>query len=95
MTGGLGLELARDHRPDVILLDQHLPDVSGEVVLQRLKADPELRLIPVVIVSAEATPGRVRRMLDRGASDYLTKPLDIPRFLHVLERLLDRRDAAL
>jgi signal transduction histidine kinase/CheY-like chemotaxis protein len=88
MTGRLGLELAREHRPDLILLDQHLPDVTGAVVLQRLKADPELRGIPVVIVSADATPGQVRRMLDRGASDYLTKPLDVPNFVEVVDRLL-------
>jgi signal transduction histidine kinase/ActR/RegA family two-component response regulator len=88
MTGGLGLELAREHLPDLILLDQHLPDLAGEVLLHRLKADPDLRAIPVVMVSADATPGQARRMLDRGAADYLTKPLDVPHFLRVIERLL-------
>jgi signal transduction histidine kinase/ActR/RegA family two-component response regulator len=88
MTGRLGLELARDHAPDLILLDQHLPDLTGTEVLHRLKANPETRTIPVVIVSADATPGQVRRMRDRGAADYLTKPLDIPRFLRVLEGVI-------
>jgi signal transduction histidine kinase/ActR/RegA family two-component response regulator len=89
MTGRLGLELARDHRPDLILLDQHLPDLTGTEVLCRLKAHPDSREIPVVVVSADATPGQIRRMRELGAADYLTKPLDITRFLQVLDGLLE------
>jgi CheY-like chemotaxis protein len=79
MTGRLGLELAREHRLDLILLDQHLPDIPGAEVLQRLKANPPRRAPPVVIVSADATPGRRRRMLELGAAAYVTKPIDVPR----------------
>jgi signal transduction histidine kinase/ActR/RegA family two-component response regulator len=93
MTGGLGMELAREHRPDVILLDQHLPDVPGVEVLHRLKAHPDTRDIPVVIVSADATPGQVRRMREIGADDYVTKPLDLTRFLTVIDGLLDAKEA--
>jgi signal transduction histidine kinase/CheY-like chemotaxis protein len=89
MTGRLGLELAREHRPDLILLDQHLPDLTGTEVLHRLKADPELRAIPVVIVSADATEGQVQRMHELGATDYLSKPLDIQNFLNVIDGILD------
>jgi PAS domain S-box-containing protein len=89
MTGGLGVGLAREHRPDLILLDQHLPDATGTELLHRLKAHPETRAIPVVIVSADATPGQIRRMRDLGAVDYLTKPLDIPRFLRVLDGVFE------
>jgi len=85
MTGRLGLELAREHRPDLILLDQHLPDLSGGEVLHRLKAHPETRAVPVVVVSADATPGQMSRMRELGAAEYLTKPLDIARFLEVLD----------
>jgi CheY-like chemotaxis protein len=88
MTGRLGIELAREHQPDLILLDQHLPDVTGAEVLHRLKADPETRAIPVVIVSADATPGQARRMLELGADDYMTKPLDVPKFLALLDGIL-------
>jgi PAS domain S-box-containing protein len=90
MTGRLGLELAREHRPDLILLDQHLPDVTGDEVLHRLKADTKTRGIPVVVVSADATPGRMHRMLELGAADCLTKPLDMPSFLNVVDRILER-----
>jgi signal transduction histidine kinase/ActR/RegA family two-component response regulator len=93
MTGRLGLELAREHSPDLILLDQHLPDLTGTEILHRLKANPETRDVPVVIVSADATPGQIRRMRERGAADYLTKPLDIPRFLQVLDGVVDTEQA--
>jgi signal transduction histidine kinase/CheY-like chemotaxis protein len=89
MTGRLALELAREHRPDLILLDQHLPDLTGTEVLHRLKADPELRAIPVVIVSADATAGQIRRMAELGAVDYLSKPLDVAKFLSVVDGILD------
>jgi PAS domain S-box-containing protein len=88
LQGRLGLELAREHRPDVILLDLHLPDIPGEEVLQSLQADPRTCSIPVVIVSADATPSRIRKLEAAGAREYLTKPLDVRRFLETFERLL-------
>ena len=94
MTGRLGLELAREHRPDLILLDQHLPDVTGSEVLHRLKAHPDTRGIPVVIVSADATAGQISRLRELGAADYLTKPLDVPRFLRVLDGVFEPQDPA-
>ena len=87
MQGSLGLELAVQHQPDVILLDVHLPDVSGDVVLQRLKADPRTAGIPVVVVSADATSGQMERFKTAGAHDYLTKPLDVGRLLEVVDGL--------
>ena len=58
--GRSGLELARQHRPDLVLLDLHLPDLSGDELLHRLKAVPELADTKVVVVSADATPSRIR-----------------------------------
>jgi signal transduction histidine kinase/CheY-like chemotaxis protein len=89
MQGGLGLDLARQHRPDLILLDLHLPDVPGHEVLHRLRADPETTHIPVVIVSADATEGRIRRLKDAGALDYLTKPIDVRRLLELVDAHLE------
>ncbi len=80
-----GLELAIDHRPDLILLDLHLPGMSGEEAFARLRADPGTSSIPVVVLSADATPGTVRRLLARGAAAYLTKPLDLASLYRVLE----------
>jgi signal transduction histidine kinase/CheY-like chemotaxis protein len=80
MQGRIGLDLAREHAPDLILLDLHLPDLSGREVLAQLKAASTTAHIPVVIMSADATPVQIQRLLNSGAADYLTKPLDLPLF---------------
>ena len=85
MRAQQGLELARRQQPDVILLDLNLPDIDGETVLHRMRADPATREIPIVVVSADATPGQVARLRASGASDYLTKPFEIRRLLDALE----------
>jgi signal transduction histidine kinase/CheY-like chemotaxis protein len=90
VQGRRGLELARAHRPDAIVLDLHLPDIGGQEVLAALKADPGTREIPVVILSADATPSRSARLLREGAHAYLTKPLSVAEFLGVLDELLAR-----
>jgi signal transduction histidine kinase/CheY-like chemotaxis protein len=94
MQGTLAIELAHEHQPDVIVLDLHLPDISGREVLYRLKADPRTRDIPVVIASADATPGRVRQLREEGAFDYVTKPLDLRHFLEVLDAAMARQGQA-
>jgi CheY-like chemotaxis protein len=91
MQGGLGFELACRHDPALILLDLHLPDVHGEKVLEWLRADPRTRDIPVIIISADATPREATRLLDLGANAYVTKPLDVKQFLAVVEANLERR----
>jgi signal transduction histidine kinase/ActR/RegA family two-component response regulator len=88
MQGRLGLDMAREHRPDLILLDLHLPDMPGEELLLRLRAIPETREIPVVVISADATPGQINRLLASGARTYLTKPLDVKKFLALLDEVL-------
>jgi signal transduction histidine kinase len=88
MQGSLALELAARHQPDLVLLDLHLPDMPGEEVLQRLRGDPRTKGIPVLIVSADATPGHVERLLAAGAIGYLTKPLDVIAFLTVIDEVL-------
>jgi signal transduction histidine kinase len=93
MQASLGLELARDHRPDLILLDLHLPDMAGDEVLRRLREDPITRTIPVVMISADATQTQINRLLAAGADDYLTKPLNVARFLQTVEAILDREPA--
>jgi signal transduction histidine kinase len=84
MRGRQGLDLARDDPPDLVLLDLHLPDIPGEEVLRTLRGDPRTSGVPVVVISADATPGQVERILAEGAQDYLTKPLDVQRLLEVV-----------
>ena len=88
MLGRLGLDLAREHRPDVILLDLHLPDIAGEEVLARLVAEPATRRIPVVVLSADASSSQADRLLASGARAYLTKPIDVLAFLDLVGELL-------
>jgi CheY-like chemotaxis protein len=91
MQGRLGLELAREHHPMLVLLDLHLPDMGGEQVLQRLRDDPATASIPVVIVSADATPGYVQRLLSAGAAAYLPKPIDVHDLLRLLDEAMEGR----
>ena len=87
--GELVQDLVRQHRPDLVLLDLHLPGIDGEEVLRRLQADPHTAGPPVVVVSADATrSGNRERLLAAGAAEYLTKPLDVPHFLEVIDSLL-------
>ena len=88
MQGRLGLDLAREHHPVLILLDLHLPDIGGDQILQQLREDPATSSIPVVVLSADATPGQVQRLLSAGASAYLTKPFDVRELLRILDDVL-------
>ncbi|HEY2711889.1 MAG TPA: ATP-binding protein [Chthoniobacterales bacterium] len=92
MRGGEGLELARAQKPDLILLDLYLPDMNGDEVLAKLRADEATVAIPVVMVSADATLGQPERLLRAGAQAYVTKPLDVKVLLETVDRTL--RDAA-
>jgi CheY-like chemotaxis protein len=85
--GRVALDLARAHRPDLILLDLNLPDIHGRDLLGQLSADPRTNDIPVVILSADATPGQIKRLHAAGATGYLTKPLQLRPFLDTLDAL--------
>ena len=84
MQGQLGIELARQHSPDLILLDLHLPDLPGWDVLAHLRHGDATRDIPVVIISADATSRQIERLMEAGARAYLTKPLDMLEFYRVI-----------
>ena len=86
---GWGVAQIQQQPVDLVLLDLHLPDITGDEVLRRLKADPVSRAIPVVILSADASPATITRLLDAGAYDFLTKPLDVTRFLRIVDEVLD------
>ena len=92
MTGGLALDLARQHKPSLILLDLHLPDIGGDEVLGQLRRDAACRGIPVIILSADATPGQADRLTAAGALAYVTKPIDLSVFISLLDEVLEVRE---
>ncbi len=85
MLGELALDLAREHAPHLVLLDVNLPDIDGDEVLRRLKADERTRAIPVVIVSADAIPSGIDGFLAAGAAGYITKPINVARLLEYVD----------
>ena len=86
--GETGVELAQAHRPKLILLDLNLPDIHGSEVLRRLQGEPTTARVPVVVLSADATPSQIERLLTAGARNYLTKPFDIDPFLAVVDEMV-------
>lgn len=82
------LSLAREHRPNLILMDIQLPEVSGLEVTRWLKEDAELRDIPVVAVTAFAMKGDEERIRSGGCEAYVSKPISVPVFLDTVRRFI-------
>jgi len=91
VQGSLGLELAREHRPDLVLLDLNLPDMTGDEILRRIRSDPVLKHIPVLMVSADAMGDRVEQLLRLGANGYLTKPYKVAELLRMIDEMLSSK----
>ena len=87
--GLAAFKLAREQRPDLILMDIQLPAISGLEVTRWLKEDPELALIPVLAITAFAMTGDEERIRDGGCAAYIAKPISVSRFLETLRRFLD------
>lgn len=85
-SGVEAVELARANRPDLIIMDIQLPEISGLDVTRKLKADPELRAIPVVAVTAFAMKGDEERIRAGGCEAYLSKPISVARFLETVRQ---------
>lgn len=83
-----GIEYAREHQPDLILLDVNLPDLPGYEVVRRLQEEPRTAQIPLIIISADATQRQIEHFMSAGARAYLTKPLDVQQFLEVVDTVL-------
>ncbi|MCB8838482.1 response regulator [Aurantimonas sp. VKM B-3413] len=89
-SGLTALDLAREHRPDLILMDIQLPEISGLDVTRQLKSDPELYKIPVVAVTAFAMKGDEERIRQGGCEAYISKPISVNRFMEVIRSFLDQ-----
>lgn len=83
------LKLARTHKPNLILMDIQLPEVSGLEVTKWLKEDEELRSIPVIAVTAFAMKGDEEKIRDGGCEAYISKPISVANFLETVEKYLE------
>ena len=92
-TASVGLELAEVHRPDLLILDLNLPELDGFGVLEKMKTTEWGKNIPAVAISANAMPHDIKKGKQAGFSEYLTKPLDVVRFIEILEKLLPEHAA--
>lgn len=84
-----GLELAREHHPDLILMDIQLPGMDGLSATRLIKKDPGLKNIPVVALTAYAMPEDEQKALDAGCSGYISKPVDVRTFLDKISSFFD------
>ncbi|MBF0247170.1 MAG: response regulator [Alphaproteobacteria bacterium] len=87
-TAEEGLELARARKPGLILMDIHLPGMSGVEAVAKLREDPETKTIPVIAISADAMPEDIQVAIDQGFNAYLTKPIRFPVLEGLIEELM-------
>jgi CheY-like chemotaxis protein len=87
--GNMGIQLARTHQPEVILMDINLPGISGVEALKILREDPATEHIPVIALSANAMPRDIQKGLQAGFFRYLTKPIRVDEFMDTLEVALE------
>lgn len=88
--GGQVLDIARGQKPDLIIMDIQLPEVSGLEVTQWLKNDNELKAIPVIAVTAFAMKGDEEKIRQGGCEDYVSKPISITDFMRVVQKHLEK-----
>jgi two-component system, cell cycle response regulator DivK len=86
--GAVAVEWAQQYRPDLILMDLQLPDLSGLEATRQLKADPETHRIPVIAVTAFAMAGDERKALEHGCDAYVAKPIVLRDFLHLIAEFI-------
>ena len=89
-----GIALAREKRPDLILMDIQLPDIDGIAALQIIRKDERLAAIPVVAVSASVMPDEQQRIIASGFDAYVTKPIDLKKFLETVGRFAGKPKGA-
>ena len=83
-----GIELAKFETPDLILMDIHMPGMNGLTAFKLLQAMKETQDIPIIALTADALDGDVKKALDMGFKDYITKPIDVPRLLRIIDSVL-------
>ncbi len=86
-----GLEIAAAKKPDLILLDNNMPEMNGIEMLARLRENPELKNIPVIMVTAVCEPGDIAAASSFGIIDYITKPFDFANLMEKITHTLDKK----
>jgi two-component system, cell cycle response regulator DivK len=89
-TGTEAVDMASEHRPDLVLMDIQLPDLDGVAALQRLRADERTATIPVLALTAQAMHGDRERFLAAGFDGYLSKPVDVRELIGTVREHCDR-----
>ena len=90
MTGKQGVRIAQESRPDLVLMDIQLPDIDGISALRQLREDERTRAIPVLAVSASAMPDEQQRIVASGFDAYITKPINVKRFVETVARFIGK-----
>lgn len=88
VTGGQGVQLAREQRPDLVLMDIQLPDIDGIEALRQIRTDPSLDATPVLAVSASVMPDEQQQIVASGFDAYITKPISLKPFLETVQAFL-------
>lgn len=89
--GTVAIDLVRETRPDLVLMDVNLPKISGLAIMALMKEDEDLKTIPIVAVTACAMKGDEEKIRAAGCEDYVAKPISIPDFLGTVKKYLNRR----
>ena len=92
-NGRDGIEMAKEEKPDLILMDLSLPEIDGWTATERIRSDPQTRHIPIAALTAHSMPEDHKRALDAGCDGYLSKPMDIKVFRETVANLIARSNA--
>ena len=88
VTGGDGVRLALEQRPDLVLMDIQLPDIDGITALRQIRAEPLLDAMPVLAVSASVMPDEQQKIVTSGFDAFITKPINLKQFLDTVKQFL-------
>ena len=90
-TGREAVTAAKEHKPDVILMDLSLPEMDGWEAAREIKNDPEIANIPLIALTAHTLPGDRKKALESGFDDYISKPINVPAFYDIVKDVLNEK----
>lgn len=90
-TGREAVTAAKEHKPDVILMDLSLPEMDGWEAAREIKNNPEIANIPLIALTAHTLPGDRKKALESGFDDYISKPINVPAFYDIVKDVLNEK----